>query len=404
MLGSFDLNKTYQYLLISLAFLMPLTVSGANTIIVIICFLWLFSGDYKAKYNQIMSSKLMIASIVFYCLHVIGMLWTEDLKWGFHILHKMWYFLLLFPILFNIIQRKYIKYYISAFLLAIALTEIISYLVWFEIIAPFKNATVTNPTPFMSHISYNPILTLAIYIVYHDLFFKTNLSGLKFFFYSFFAITMTINMFITGGRAGQVAFFVMLAIIIFQFFNTAKVKSLLIVLMLIPGIFFTAYHTSDLFQQRVDDSISEILDYSKCCSSSYQNTSLGQRITFTINSWEVFKQNPIIGIGTGDFPSEYRKINQANTPSIRNTTNPHNMYILVLTQLGLIGLVSMLGIFYYQIKLSFRSKDRFFRDFGITLPLLFLVMMLSDSYLLGHYTTLMYIFFSAFLYKDFEKS
>ena len=53
MLGSFDLDKTYQYLLISLAFLMPLTVSGANTIIVIICFLWLFSGDYKAKYNQI---------------------------------------------------------------------------------------------------------------------------------------------------------------------------------------------------------------------------------------------------------------------------------------------------------------------------------------------------------------
>ena len=68
-----------------------------------------------------MSSKLMIASIVFYCLHVIGMLWTEDLMWGFHILHKMWYFLLLFPILFNIVQRKYITYYISAFLLAIAI-------------------------------------------------------------------------------------------------------------------------------------------------------------------------------------------------------------------------------------------------------------------------------------------
>ena len=165
MLGSFDLDKTYQYLLISLAFLMPLTVTGANTIIVIICFLWLFSGDYKAKYNQIMSSKLMIASIVFYCLHVIGMLWTEDLQWGLHILHKMWYFLLLFPILFNIVQRKYINYYLSAFMLAIALTEIVSYLVWFEIIAPFKHAGPSNPTPFMSHVSYNPILALAIYFV-----------------------------------------------------------------------------------------------------------------------------------------------------------------------------------------------------------------------------------------------
>ena len=74
------------------------------------------------------------------------MFWTEDLRWGFHMLHKMWYFLLLFPILFNIVQREYVKYYVNAFLLAIELTEIASYLVWFQIIPEFKNATVSNPT------------------------------------------------------------------------------------------------------------------------------------------------------------------------------------------------------------------------------------------------------------------
>ena len=137
MLERFDLDKTYQYLLISLAFLMPLTVFGANIIIVIICFLWLFSGDYKSKYNQIMNSKLIIASIVFYCLHVIGMLWTEDLEWGLTILHKMWYFLLLLPILYSIVNKKYIAFYISAFLTAIFITEVVSYLIWFEIIEPF---------------------------------------------------------------------------------------------------------------------------------------------------------------------------------------------------------------------------------------------------------------------------
>ena len=41
MLERFDLEKTYQYLLIALAFLMPLTVSGANLIIIIICFSFL---------------------------------------------------------------------------------------------------------------------------------------------------------------------------------------------------------------------------------------------------------------------------------------------------------------------------------------------------------------------------
>ena len=57
-------------------------------------------------------------------------------------------------------------------LVAIAITEVISYLIWFEIIEPFKSAIVSNPTPFMSHISYNPILAFAIYIVAHEIFFN----------------------------------------------------------------------------------------------------------------------------------------------------------------------------------------------------------------------------------------
>ena len=399
MIGSFNLEKTYQYLLVTLAFLLPLTVSGANSIIVIICLLWLFSGDYKAKYNHIMSSKLMIASIVFYCLHIIGMFWTEDIQWGLHILHKMWYFILLFPILFNIVRRSYINYIISAFLLAIALTEIASYLVWFEIVPPFKNASVENPTPFMSHISYNPILTFAIYLVLHEIFFNKKITNLIFSLYSFFALCMIINMFITGGRAGQVAFFVMISILIFQIFDTKKVKSLLIILAILPSIFFSGYQFSDLFKTRVDVAILEVLTYSDGNFSS-----VGFRIHANKNSFKVIKKNPIIGIGTGDFPSEYKKINQIETPQLPNATNPHNMYTLITMQLGLVGLISMLSIFYYQIKLSFYSSSKFIKDVGIALPLIFLVIMLSDSYLLGHYTTLMFIFFSSFLYKDFEKN
>ena len=63
-------------------------------------------------------------------------------------------------------------------MLAIALTEIASYLVWFELVEPFKNATVENPTPFMSHISYNPILAFAIYLVIYEVFFNKKITNL----------------------------------------------------------------------------------------------------------------------------------------------------------------------------------------------------------------------------------
>ena len=305
MFKNLNLEMIYQYLLIILAFLMPLTVFGANLIIVVICILWLFSGSYKSKFHQIFTNKLMIASIVFFCLHVVGLLWTEDLSWGLHIVHKMWYFLLLFPILFTLVKKDYIKQYIAAFLLAITFTEIASYLVWFELIEPFKNATVQNPTPFMSHISYNPILALAIYLVLHELFFNKKLSNLLFSFYSFFAISMTINMFITGGRAGQVIFFVMLSILIFQILDKQRIKSLITIIIVLPGIFFISFQTSDLFHQRVNIAAHEIINYSENVGSS-----VGMRISFAINSWEIIKENPILGVGTGDYPIEYNKINE----------------------------------------------------------------------------------------------
>ena len=182
---NFDLDKIYQYLLIALAFVFPLTVAGANLIIGIIVLLWMFSGSYQIKFNQIISNKLAIFSILFFSLHVVGLLWTEDLEWGLVIVKKMWYFLLLLPILLTITKKEYIKYYITGFILAMTLTEVLSYLVWFEIIGPLHKATVGNPTPTMSHISYNPYLTFGIYLISYELLRNKSLSTISKYFYAF---------------------------------------------------------------------------------------------------------------------------------------------------------------------------------------------------------------------------
>jgi len=395
--GVLNLERTYQFLLIALAFLIPLTVFGANLIVVLICLIWIISGNYRTKIQMIMSNKLMIASVLFFSLHVIGLLWTEDLNWGFHIVHKMWYFIGLFPILFTVVKKEYIDYYLNAFLLSILITEIFSFLIWFQVIEPFGNASLYNPTPFMTHISFNPILAFAIYIVSHKVLFDESPIYTKLFL-SFFTLAMSINMFITGGRAGQVMFFVVLAILIFQFFSKQKFKAIFVVILFTTSVFFGAYNTSNIFHKRVNDVVSNIQVY-----ESNKKTSVGIRIAYALNSWEVILKNPIIGVGTGDFPKEYKLVNQKNTPQLPNSTNPHNMYILILMQLGLIGLISFLMIFYYQIKLSFASTNKLIKDIGVSLPILFLIIMFSDSYLLGHFTSLMFVFFSSFLYKDFEK-
>ena len=399
MLEDSNIEKFYQYLLISLAFMMPLTVFGANLIIVIIAFIWFIEDNFNSKLKIIISNRVLVASILFYLLHIIGLLWTENLDWGIHILHKMWYFLLLLPILYTITKKEYIGFYISAFLLAISLTEIVSYLVWFEIIEPFKNATSYNPTPFMNHVTYNPMLAFAIYLVGHEFFLNKKLGKIKQYLYGFFILTMSINMFITGGRAGQVMYFLVISILILQVFNKQKIKAIFLILIIVPSIFITAYQTSTIFRDRIDMAYGNVINYEVA-----KTTSTGQRITYAINFVELFKEHPFVGVGTGDFPQEIKKIYLKNSPEVPHGGNPHNMYILILSQLGLLGLFSFLTIFYFQIKLSFQSSDRLIREVGLTMPILFLVIMIADSYLLGHFTSLLFIFFSSFLYKDFEKS
>lgn len=391
------IDRIYQYLIIAACFFLPLFVVPNNIAIWSVVIIWLLSGNYLAKINEVRKNKLAIASIIFFCIHLLGLLWTDNISWGLEISRKMLPFFLVLPIFLTIVRRENIKYYVFAFLFAMAISETLSYLIWFGVIEPFKYATIDNPTPLQSHISYNPFLAFAIYLVLNHLFSDNQISQKMRIFYTFFLLTMTFNMFITGGRAGQVMFFVAIILFAFQSFRNSQLKAMFVSIISLVIIVSVAYNTSPLFNKRMNTTYSTIVNYSEL---GHQHSGLGVRVEHFRNSFELFKKSPIIGIGTGDYPDEYEKVNQIRTPDIATTVQPHNMYILVLSQLGLVGFLSFLWIFIIQFKISLISKSKFVNHVGVALPLLFMVIMWSDSYLLGHYTSNLFILFSSFLYNN----
>ena len=388
------IDRIYQYLFIAAFFLLPLTVVGNNIAIWLAIIVWLSTGNYVEKFNQIKRNKLALASILFFFLHPVSLIWSENIPWGLEISRKMLPFLFVLPIFLTLTRKENAKYYIGAFLLAILITEVFSYLVWLELIEPFKNATVRNPTPFMSHISYNPFIAFAIYLVVNRLLTGEKLPQFERVIYTFFTLTMSVNMFITGGRAGQVMFFAAIVILAFQYFKNSQIKATIISVGLIFIILILAYNFGGLFANRVTDAFTDIssYDYNK-------GSAIGQRITFFINSFELVKSSPIFGIGVGDFPIEYIKVNKIFSPEVITTVQPHNMYMLILAQLGVVGLASLLWIFVLQYKIALTCNNKIISNIGVALPLLFLVIMWSDSYLLGHYTGNLFILFSSFIYS-----
>lgn len=390
-----NISNINSYLIILLGAIFPLSVSFGTILIALIFILWLYEGKFLQKYIIIKNNPIIYPFLAFFIIHMIGLLWTENLQWGFHIIGKEWRILLL-VIFITIVKKEHIIYYIISFLSAMSVSEFISYGIWLEIIPPFKNASVYNPTPFMSHISYNPFLALSIFILIYLIFLKQSNKHLFGEIASFFFLaTMSTNIFITGGRAGQIGFFVMLSLALLLYFKKNIKLGLIFIFILLPIIFFIAYSSSTIFHERVNLAINETSSFKE-----NPNTGVGLRLTYLLNSVEIIKKNFLLGVGTGDFTNEYTKINTINSPEAEMHSHPHNMYILVLAQTGLIGLLSLLSIFYMQFKIAFQKND--YKEIALALPVLFLVIMLSDSYLLGHYTTLLFVYFSSFLYKDYE--
>ncbi len=74
------------------------------------------------------------------------------------------------------------------------------------------------------------------------------------------------------------------------------------------------------------------------------------RILIWQNAIEVFKQNPVIGVGVGNYP-----LTQDEFISSRSPINAHNTYLEIVTELGLSGLLLWLGMLTSALWLLFRN-------------------------------------------------
>jgi O-antigen ligase len=387
-----QLHSLNSLLLIAFGLVLPNSVAIANILALMIFLLWLLQGNFGNDLAKVRNNTLVRAILAFWLLHLIGLLWTSDIAYGMEIIAKE-SLLLLVPVFMMVLEKKWVKATIGAFMASMLFSSLLSFLMWLKLIPNWKGEP--DPVPFMGSISYSPYLTIAIYIaLYFLLLDPTSGKRLK-IFAAITALLMSIDIFITKGRAGQVMYFIMIIIVIVQYYRKNLLRAMIIAGIALPLIMFTAYKTSDMFRNRIKEAVSNIEHY-----DSNKHTPLGERMTFVRNSLEIIREHPLAGVGTGDFKMEYAAVNQRNTPEMPATVQPHDMYVLEMVQFGMIGLASLLWILVAQIRIALSSDMPIQKRFGLALPILFAVIMLSDSYLLGHFTTMLFVFFSSILYQD----
>jgi O-antigen ligase len=369
------------------------SVSVSSFLAYLMLMIFLVQGNLKERFFELKNNPLAYAVLAFVLLHFLGLFWTEDFVWAKNVLKREWklVFVLLFML---IVKKKHINYYLKMFIVGMSISELVSYAIWFEIIPPFMHASIENPTPFMKHLSYNIYLAISIYLLLSFIIFDVSVKIKAKLIMLLFLVTMSINMFITGGRAGQIALLVMVCFLAFSLIQ----KHLKYALIILSGTclsFLLAYYASPLFYERANLAVKEVANF-----ENNHNTSVGIRMALALNSFELIKKNLFFGVGTGDLLLEYKKVNETSayqTPIM----HPHNMYLLMLIQFGLVGFASLLALFVLKIKIALRIHDEL-RNFRFAFIAMFMIVMLSNSYLYTHHTMVLYMFFTAFLFKMYD--
>jgi O-antigen ligase len=158
----------------------------------------------------------------------------------------------------------------------------------------------------------------------------------------------------SGGRTGYIVLFFLLFLVVFLVYKDKLKKGLYIFLSIVFLMSTFMYNFSEQFDKRVKDAKNDVENMIH--QKNFDN-SIGLRIIASYYSIEVIKNNFIFGVGTGDVMQEIEKLSKDEHPYIlKRISSPHNVYLQVFAQIGFIGFLIMMLMF-YQI-LRFKTLDK----------------------------------------------
>lgn len=147
------------------------------------------------------------------------------------------------------------------------------------------------------------------------------------------------------------------------------------------------------FQTRVKEIIFELKQERADRPAS---TSTGFRMEFYRNTLTLIQKQPVLGYGTGGFPAAYAELvkDSGQNPS----RNPHNEFMLITVQTGLVGLAAFLWLLWQQWRHAPQLPTPIERGLAQGLVVMMGIICMLNSALLDHTEGLLYAWLTALLY------
>lgn len=365
-----------RYLCIFTAIAAPVSTAATSIGTVGLLIFWLASGQAIQTLKLSWQQPLGKMIVLFYVWLIIGTFYADTDIHSRLITLSSWKKLLFAYLLLGIFhQREWQKRFIHIYVIAMFIGAILAISLWSlgVIIRPGNGSELgifmtNHATQSMAFVT---ALLCCIFLLH-----ETQNNRQKLYLWVSIVLFLINIFFISTARSGYLAVPVAATFAIASIYGFRKlphITAAVAIAVLAFGL------TSNTLQERIKLALDEQANY----QTSNKETSIGIRVVFYKNTLELIKTNPWFGYGTSSFKSVYGAYAASKQSDWQSTatTDPHNQYLFVWLENGLVGLLLFLVYIYVGIRQGLNNKP-----YG-SIAASFLVAIATTSLFNSHFKT-----------------
>lgn len=365
-----------RYLTILAAVAAPISTALASITMVALLIVWLISGQAIQTLKQSWQQPVGKMIVLFFVWLLIGTIYA-DTDWHIKLTTLLsWKKLLIAYVLLGIFQqREWQKRFVYWYVIAMLIAAIIGFSLWL-LDLEIRPSNGAKAGIFMTNHATQSMAFVAAFLSCIFLIPEFKDTPYRYYIWAAIGLFLFNIFFISSARSGYLAvpFAAIFAVgSIYGFRKLPHIAALVAIALLVFGL------TSNTLQDRIKLAIDEQTNY----QTSSAETSVGIRVIFYKNTWELIKERPWFGYGTSSFKSVYSALAATKSQDWRGggTSDPHNQYLFIWLENGLFGLVLFFAYIYVGIRQGLNNKP-----YG-AIAASFLVAIAASSLFNSHFKT-----------------
>jgi O-antigen ligase len=383
---------------IALGAAIPVSVALDNILLLVLLACWIAGGSWGDKWATLRDHPIARLALLLAAAIFAGLIWVDPGVEGAGKTALKYLDLLFIPLLLHYFRDAQIRRLaLMAFAGVTLLILMLSFMVKIGILSSGDviSGTTHSPVVFKFRITHNFLMAFGALVF--AWFAMADPAGRRIrLIWALLALLAAANvLFMVEGATGQL---VLAVLALWLAVARLPGRMRLLALLAAPAVAAMLVVVPGPITQRMAQLQQELAQWQP--GIGQRNSSAGLRLEFFHNTAAIIADNPLLGVGTGGFAAAYAA--KVRGTDMLATANPHNEYLMIAAQTGLLGLGLLLALFagqwFYAARLPTPMEAGLARGLVIAMTL----GCLFNSFLLDHAEGLFFAWMSGLLFAGYR--